>query len=103
MTTTKEPMHQPEPAIQQVVSDMEHQHPVNVPETEPSAHTEEAGTVHLPDPSICPFIIAVGITVTLTGLLIGVAQILVGVLILAAGIGGWVYQDVQVARRGEHH
>ena len=46
--------------------------------------------IHLPPPSFAPIIVAAGATLTLTGLL-SPALLLLGVLVLLAGIGTWAF------------
>lgn len=58
---------------------------------------------HLPDPSIWPLVLSIGITLILLGVALGLLIFLSGIVIFFFGLGGWVYQDIQVAKRGEHH
>jgi hypothetical protein len=58
---------------------------------------------HLPDPSIWPLVIALGISTLLLGIAVHLYVMIAGLIIFAFGLGGWIYQDIQVARRGEHH
>ncbi|NJK79891.1 MAG: cytochrome c oxidase subunit 4 [Chloroflexaceae bacterium] len=58
---------------------------------------------HLPDPSIWPIIIALGISVLLTGIVINLLVILIGLAIFAFGLGGWIYQDIMVSLRQDEH
>jgi uncharacterized membrane protein len=58
---------------------------------------------HLPDPSIWPFIIALGLACGLTGVVIGLWLVIVGGIIFLIGLVGWIVQDIQVAQRGDHH
>jgi hypothetical protein len=57
----------------------------------------------MPDPSIWPLVIATGTALLMLGLVMGLWLLGVGVAVLVIGIGGWLYQDIQVARRSEHH
>lgn len=66
-------------------------------------HAEEYDLPHLPDPSIWPIVIAFGISVVLLGLAINLGLMLFGLLVLFAGIGGWIYQDIRIAQRDVHH
>jgi hypothetical protein len=84
--------------------------PANGTASAPSIDTmdalEEEGTevvVHMPDPSIWPLVIATGTALLMLGLVMGLWLLGVGVAVLVIGIGGWLYQDIQVARRSEHH
>jgi hypothetical protein len=74
-------------------------------ETEAGAHVEGEyiPDTHLPDPSIWPFVIAVGLAILMAGIVIHLVVVLVGLAVFVFGIGGWLYQDIQVARRQEHH
>jgi hypothetical protein len=71
--------------------------------TAEDSHEEQAAEIHLPDPSIWPLVIAVGTAILMAGIILHLWMVLGGVLMLFIGIGGWLYQDVQVARRGGHH
>lgn len=59
--------------------------------------------VHMPDPSIWPLVIATGTAGLMLGIVLGLWLLFAGVVVLVIGIGGWLYQDIQVARRSEHH
>lgn len=73
-------------------------------EEAPTATADEtASAVHLPDPSIWPLVIAVGLAVLMSGIVLHLLVLLAGLAILVFGIGGWIYQDIQVARRSEEH
>jgi hypothetical protein len=39
----------------------------------------------------------------MAGIVIHLVVVLVGLAVFVFGIGGWLYQDIQVARRQEHH
>ncbi len=75
----------------------------------PAAHiADEDSTpfhVHLPDPSIWPIVIALGIALLINGVVLGLPVALGGLLILALGIGGWIRQDIIVSLRDQdkHH
>ncbi len=58
---------------------------------------------HMPDPSIWPIVIALGVSVLILGIALSLWVIAAGLAILLGGLGGWIYQDIQVARRGDHH
>ncbi len=59
--------------------------------------------VHMPDPSIWPLVIATGTAMLMLGIVLGLWILGAGIVVLVIGIGGWLYQDIQVARRSEHH
>jgi CBS domain containing-hemolysin-like protein len=59
--------------------------------------------VHMPDPSIWPLVIATGTAIVMLGIVLGLWILFAGIAMLVIGIGGWLYQDIQVARRSEHH
>ncbi len=75
------------------------------PGEQPATLSEEADDEipHLPDPSICPIVIAFGVCILFYGIVLNLLLVLVGLMIVVAGIAGWIYQDIQVAKRGEHH
>lgn len=56
-------------------------------EQERTEHQEE---IHLPAPSAAPILVAAGMTLTLAGLVTPLALI-VGLMLLAAGIGIWAF------------
>lgn len=58
--------------------------------------------VHLPDPSIWPIIIALGISTMVVGIIVHLAVIFTGVAVFALGIGGWIWQDIVVSLRQQH-
>jgi hypothetical protein len=72
---------------------------------ETAIHTEEdyIPDVHLPDPSIWPFVMACGLAILMAGIVIHLFIVLAGLAVFVFGLGGWLYQDIQVARRGDHH
>ncbi len=74
------------------------------PAVEGDAYDEEEETIpHMPDPSIWPLVLAFGMTVMVTGIVFNLFVVLAGIAIFVFAIGGWLYQDVQVARREDHH
>lgn len=52
-------------------------------------HTHSHDEIHMPAPSIAPLLLAAGMTLTLVGLL-STTLLVVGVVLLIAGIGMWV-------------
>ena len=55
-----------------------------------ASHTEGHGDFHLPPPSIWPVVLAVGIALLLTGLIINIAVVIVGAVIFIAALAMWV-------------
>ncbi len=78
-----------------------------------------SGLPHLPDPSIFPLILTIGMATFPVGMLLGVfpwmrgnegvgvglAIFFVGLLIFAIGLGGWLYEDTRthLKARNEQH
>jgi hypothetical protein len=58
------------------------------PEQRPHAETHDA--IHLPPPSIWPPVLAVGIAFLLTGLVLNLVLLIVGVVISVAATALWV-------------
>ncbi len=76
----------------------------------PAAHIADSEStefhVHLPDPSIWPIVIALGIATLINGIVLGLPVLILGLLVIATGIGGWIRQDILVSLReqdGSHH
>jgi hypothetical protein len=57
---------------------------------EDDAHGEGHSAFHLPPPSIWPVVLAVGIALLLTGLILNIVIVLVGAIVVIASIGLWV-------------
>ncbi len=57
-----------------------------MPEPAHSAH----GTFHLPPPSIWPAVLALGVALVLTGLVLNIILLSVGVIVTVASIAMWV-------------
>ncbi len=72
-------------------------------EVSPTLAEDDEEIPHLPDPSIWPLVIALGISTLLLGIAVHLYVMIAGLIVFAFGLGGWIYQDIQVARRGEHH
>jgi hypothetical protein len=74
-------------------------------EAQPAAHEEGEyiPDVHLPDPSIWPFVMALGLAILMAGIVLHLLILVAGLAVFVFGLGGWLYQDIQVARRSEHH
>lgn len=67
----------------------------------PNDHHEEH--IHMPDPSIWPFVISLGSAVLLAGLTLSLPLLVVGLLILLTGVGGWIYEDIDLERGSDQH
>ena len=58
---------------------------------EPEAqHTEAHEAIHLPPPSIWPVLVAVGIALVLTGLILNLVMLIAGAVILVLSIAMWI-------------
>jgi len=57
---------------------------------EHESHDEAHGAFHLPPPSIWPVVVAIGIALLLTGLIINLIIVAVGALLVIASIALWV-------------
>jgi Cytochrome c oxidase subunit IV len=57
---------------------------------EPDAHAEQHEAIHLPPPSIWPAVLAVGIALLLTGLIINLAIVIIGAVISVAATALWI-------------
>jgi membrane-bound ClpP family serine protease len=68
-----------------------------------AAEADEHETPHLPDPSIWPIVLALGISTLVTGIALNLVVIIAGLIIATIALVGWIYQDIQIARRGEDH
>ena len=76
-------------------------------------HDDHDEIPHLPPPSLRPLIMSVGLMFIAYGIVffnsgIGLTVGAIGLLIFAVGLGGWIYDDIQEARRqnaegGGHH
>ncbi|MEA2497148.1 MAG: hypothetical protein QOJ29_5059 [Thermoleophilaceae bacterium] len=49
-----------------------------------------AEAIHLPDPSFLPVTLALGITITLVGILTGLAIVVIGLLIVVSVLVRWI-------------
>ena len=57
----------------------------------PQQETHDAhGAFHLPPPSIWPVVLAVGIALLLTGLILNLVVVIVGAIVTVAAIALWV-------------
>jgi len=59
-------------------------------ETQQDPHAEPHQAFHLPPPSIWPAVLAVGIALLLTGLIINLVVIIVGAVVSVAATAFWV-------------
>jgi hypothetical protein len=59
-------------------------------ETEPHAQVEQHEAFHLPPPSIWPPVLAVGIALLLTGLIINLVVVIIGAVLSLAATVFWV-------------
>jgi len=64
----------------------------STPEQQPhdEAHTEAHGDFHLPPPSIWPVVLAIGIALVLTGLILNLIIVTVGALLVVVSTALWV-------------
>lgn len=59
-------------------------------EPEQGSHEEGHAAIHLPPPSIWPPLLAVGIALILTGLIINLVMLIAGIVIALAATALWV-------------
>jgi len=64
----------------------------------PGAH--EVGE-HLPSPSFWPFVLAIGVTMSLIGVITKPAVLVIGLVVLLVSLGAWV-RDARRDYRGLH-
>jgi hypothetical protein len=57
---------------------------------EPASHAEAHDAIHLPPPSIWPPVLALGIALLLTGLVLNLVLLIVGVVTSVAATALWV-------------
>ena len=53
-------------------------------------HPDEHEAIHLPPPSIWPVVLAVGIALLLTGLIINLVMVIAGAVIVVLSIALWI-------------
>lgn len=68
-----------------------------------SGHDELPPNIHLPGPSIWPFIISIGIMVAGFGAVFHSFLFFVGLVIMVVGFGGWFREDLHNYRNLEQH
>jgi hypothetical protein len=56
--------------------------------------------IHVPSPSIWPFILAVGLLLFASGVIFGIVESILGVIIILVAIGGWALEN---RSEGAHH
>jgi hypothetical protein len=54
------------------------------------ALAQPAEAIHMPDPSYLPFVLALGITITLVGILTGIIVVIVGLAIVIPTLVRWI-------------
>jgi Flp pilus assembly protein TadB len=59
-------------------------------ELEQDTHAEHHEAFHLPPPSIWPAVLAVGIALLLTGLIINLVVVIIGAVLSLAAVAFWV-------------
>jgi hypothetical protein len=59
-------------------------------ELEQESHAEHHEAFHLPPPSIWPAVLAVGIALLLTGLIINLVVVIIGAVLSLAAVAFWV-------------
>jgi hypothetical protein len=59
-------------------------------ETEQGSHADRHDAIHLPPPSIWPPVLALGIALTLLGLVLNVVALVAGAIIAVTAIALWV-------------
>jgi Flp pilus assembly protein TadB len=62
-------------------------------ELDPHSEAPDAGeSIHLPEPSYLPVVVAFGTTVALVGIVLNVAIVAIGVVILLVAVVRWIRQ-----------
>ena len=59
--------------------------------------------IHMPAPSLSPIILALGLTIGVFGIAFGPVVIGIGVLITAAGLGTWIFDEIKNADAESGH
>ena len=67
-------------------------------ETEPEHAQESHEAIHLPPPSIWPVVVAIGIALILTGLILNPVVVISGAVIGGAGVAFWIRDARQELR-----
>jgi hypothetical protein len=64
-----------------------------------------AEAIHMPDPSYLPFVLALGITITLVGVLTGLVVVAIGLIIVVSVLVRWIRsaRDEMADLPLEHH
>ena len=56
--------------------------------------------IHVPNPSFWPFVLAVGLLLFSSGVIFGIIESILGVVIVLVAIGGWALEN---RSEGAHH
>ncbi len=64
--------------------------PAEVPGPEPVPAAAHEEGEHLPSPSFWPFLLAIGVAMSLVGVITKPAVVVIGLVILLGSLGGWV-------------
>jgi len=64
--------------------------PADLPSQPSAAVPPPETTIHLPQPTIWPFIVGLGITTALAGVILSPAIVAIGGVVLALGLAGWI-------------
>jgi hypothetical protein len=59
-------------------------------EPEPASHGDRHDAIHLPPPSIWPPVLALGIALILTGLVLNLTALIVGAILALTAVAMWV-------------
>jgi hypothetical protein len=59
-------------------------------QSEPGAHGEGHEAIHLPPPSIWPLVLALGIALVLTGLILNLVVVIAGIVLALGATALWV-------------
>jgi hypothetical protein len=64
-----------------------------------------AEAIHMPEPSYLPFVLALGITIALVGILTGIAVVAIGLIIVVVVLVRWIRsaRDEMADLPLEHH
>jgi hypothetical protein len=57
---------------------------------EPASHGDGHGAIHLPPPSIWPPVLALGIALILTGLVLNLVALIVGAILALTAVAMWI-------------
>lgn len=69
---------------------------------DPHAPTHEE-EIHLPSPTLAPFIIGIGVTLLTFGILLGIPLVVAGAVFMTIGIAVWLINDArEFEKAGDH-